>query len=274
MRVLGIYREREFSPGKVDADAGILDAALGALSACGVTGVVMAPEEFIAASAADFDLILAMCQGEAALRKLAAIEERGAIAINPARAIRRCYRDRLGEILAGAGVPVPPGQLRETTLSLAARPLDGLDPACGIYVKRGDLHALSADDVIRARDAEELELALATFAARGVSKAYLQQAVQGTVIKFYGVSGIYFAIAADEPAIAHATAGLKRAAVSAAEALELQVWGGDAVIEGERVTIIDFNDWPSFSAVRTEAAAAIARRALALIAARRRLEVR
>jgi len=50
-----------------------------------------------------------------------------------------------------------------------------------------------------------------------------------------------------------------------AEALGLEVWGGDALFDGNEFAIVDFNDWPSFSRVRDEAARAIARRSLQLL---------
>ena len=37
---------------------------------------------------------------------------------------------------------------------------------------------------------------------------------------------------------------------------------GDAIVKGDDFSIVDFNDWPSFSRVRKEAARAIARRSI------------
>jgi hypothetical protein len=46
-----------------------------------------------------------------------------------------------------------------------------------------------------------------------------------------------------------------------AAALGLDVYGGDGVCAADgSLTLIDFNDWPSFSRCRTEAAGAIGRR--------------
>jgi len=42
--------------------------------------------------------------------------------------------------------------------------------------------------------------------------------------------------------------------------VKIDVYGGDAIIDAEgRISIIDFNDWPSFSRCREEAADAIAK---------------
>jgi hypothetical protein len=88
-------------------------------------------------------------------------------------------------------------------------------------------------------------------------------------VKFYGVSGGEYFAALDqeggaEPMSERVRLELARSASAAAATLGLEAWGGDAVIDGERFMMIDFNDWPSFSRVREAAARAIARRCLML----------
>ena len=270
MRALGIYREPEFSPGKVGHDAAILDAVLAELKRHGV--------EIFAISAADFvndppegpDLVLAMCQGERALGCLVALEQQGALAINSALAIRNCYRDLLCAGLVHAGVPVPTGALVRTgSRPPDLSPLGVLDLDSPMFVKRGDLHALAPDDVQRVESRGALRAALGGMAERGVPVAYVQQAVEGRVVKFYGVSGgEYFAALGEEgredSISERVRLELARNAAAAAAALGLEAWGGDAVIDGERFMMIDFNDWPSFNRVREAGARAIARRCLIL----------
>jgi hypothetical protein len=106
-------------------------------------------------------------------------------------------------------------------------------------------------------------------AERGVPVAYVQQAVEGREVKFYGVSGGEYFAALDEDGgegslSEQVRLDLARAAAAAAATLGLEAWGGDAVIDGESFMMIDFNDWPSFSRVREAAARAIARRCLML----------
>ena len=269
VRALGVYREREFSPGKVEADAAILDLVLTYLGDQGIGCAAVDAAEFVDNRGPDCDLILAMCQGEQALKGLAAAQKGGALVINSAQAIRSCYRDRMGQILTNAAAPVPPGILVETSAPIDRRAIGMPDPGCGIYVKRGDLHALSTGDVRRADNHAALVAILEDFAARGIRRAYLQQAVEGRVIKFYGVTGTdYFSLADADSVTAALRNRLHGAAQAAAKALGLEVWGGDAIIVGEQFKLVDFNDWPSFERVRAAAAAAIARRALDLLAAR------
>lgn len=268
-RALGIYREPEFSPGKVEADAAILDAVLSELKREGVEIQAMDAVSFASGGPVSADLVLPMCQGPRALKRLAEVEQAGAIPINSALSIRNCYRDLLAAGLESAGVPTPVGALVPAHEPLDARKISGLDLAAGVFVKRGDLHALAPEDVQRAANRDEVESILSDFTRRGIRFAYVQQEVVGRVIKFYGVSGgSHFSVHPEdnEKEIPEAAArALSEAASAAAGALGLQAWGGDAVLSGDRFAIIDFNDWPSYSRVRGPAARAIARRAISLL---------
>jgi hypothetical protein len=270
LRVLGIYREAEFSPGKVAADRAIMDAVLDHLLAAGAETEGVAAETFASGSfAGKSDLILAMCQGSAALAALAAAGEAGAIVVNSALAIRNCYRDLLGPGLINARVPTPGGAVVPTAEPFDWRPLGTLNLAGAMYVKRGDLHALGEEDVQRVAGTAELEATLRGFGRRGIRLAYVQQEVIGGVIKFYGVGdGDYFSMV-PESGESVPSEGLRRelarAAGAAARALGLEVWGGDAIVGPAGFSIVDLNDWPSFERVREEAALAIARRLLTLL---------
>lgn len=271
-RAIGIYREHEFSPGKVEADAAIIDAVLQELSSLGVETAAVDAKTFAAGIDADADLLLVMCQGEAALKRVAEMEARGVLTLNSALSIRNCYRDLLGIGLIRAGVPTPDGAILGTAAPVNLKTLTALDFDAGVYVKRGDLHALGPDDVQKVSGRASLLEACKAFSRRGVHTVYVQQAAEGRTVKFYGVSGAeYFTVLAEEGEIAPGVARkLAEAASVAASALGLDAWGGDAVLSGKRFAIIDFNDWPSYSQVRKAAARAIARRALKRI--RRREE--
>ena len=267
-RAIGIYREVEFSPGKVEVDAAILDAVLAELASHGIETTALDAKTFAAGTAiADAEIILAMCQSEGALRRLAELEAAGAIVVNSALAIRNCYRDLLGAGLTRAGIPAPGGVLLPTAVPIDMRRLSALDLDAGVFVKRGDLHALGPTDVQQAVGRAALTASLADFARRGIAMVYVQQAANGHTVKFYGVSGSeYFNIIAQEGEVSEDVArALGESAGIAATALGLEAWGGDAMVDGDRFAIVDFNDWPSFSLVRAPAARAIARRALKLL---------
>jgi glutathione synthase/RimK-type ligase-like ATP-grasp enzyme len=267
LRVIGVYREPEFSPGKIDADAAIVESVLAQLRAEGAdTGTVEAAR-FAAAPPGNAQLVLAMCQGAPALSRLASMEEAGAITINSALAIRNCYRDLLAAGLMRAGLPIPEGVLVKTAPPLDPKPLRALNVLSPMYVKRGNLHALGPDDVRRIEGLEQLEDALRDFANRGVELVYVQQEAAGEIVKFYGVGGEYFCeVFQDGRSLSEPVRrALEHAARTAARTLGLEVWGGDAAIDGESCKIIDFNDWPSFAPIRAEAATAIARHCMRLL---------
>jgi glutathione synthase/RimK-type ligase-like ATP-grasp enzyme len=265
IQVMGVYREAEYSPGKVEADAAILDAVIDQLRVAGAETNAIDAARFVDGGFATPHLVLAMCQGEAGLARLSTVEESGAVVINSALAIRNCYRDLLGAGLMRAGVPVPEGVVVRTAAPLDLKPLRTIDLSSPMYVKRGDLHALGPHDVVRVEGLEQLEATLISFARRGVQLAFVQQEVVGEVVKFYGVSGgEYFATVSEGAADLSdgQRRALNHAAATAAGALGLEIWGGDAIVKGDRFSIVDFNDWPSFSRVRDDAARAIARRSL------------
>lgn len=265
IQVMGVYREAEYSPGKVEADAAILDAVIDQLRDSGAETISIDAARFVSGGFPTPHLVLAMCQGEAGLARLSAVEEAGAVVINSALAIRNCYRDLLGAGLMRAGVPVPEGVVVRTAAPLDLKPLRTIDLSSPMYVKRGDLHALGPHDVLRVEGLEQLEATLMRFARRGVQLAFVQQEVVGEVVKFYGVSGgEYFATVAESGThLSDAQKpALNQAAATAASALGLEIWGGDAIVKDDRFSIVDFNDWPSFSRVRDDAARAIARRSI------------
>jgi hypothetical protein len=267
MRVVGIYREPEFSPGKIGADAAIIDEVLSHLRAQGARTETMTAAHFSAERPNNADLVIAMCQGASALSQLASVNEAGAVTINSALAIRNCYRDLLAAGLVRAGVPVPEGVLLRTSVPLDMKALRALDLTRRIYVKRGNLHALGPDDVRCVDGLRQINEALADFAGRAIDLVYLQQEVAGRVVKFYGVCDEYFCVIPEDgqPLDEGVKLALERAARRAAAVLGLEIWGGDAVVNEKSCMIIDFNDWPSFEQVRGPAAAAIARRCLWLL---------
>jgi hypothetical protein len=125
------------------------------------------------------------------------------------------------------------------------------------------------EDVVAA-EASELAGVVHQFAARGVRTIALQANVPGPIVKFYGVQGsgfFHWYVAQPVPGVVVEVdeARLRTLAFAAATALGLEVFGGDAAIEGaDRPVLIDLNDWPSFAPVREAAAQAIADRAIQL----------
>ncbi len=266
-RVLGIYREVEHSSAMAAADKAILDAVLNRFTELGFSVVRLAPTQVAEVEPRTFVLVLAMCKNNHALQRLAAFEREGVLVINSTLAIRNCCRDLLDAGLSRRGVPVPPGKLIETARPIDERDVAGFDLKRGVFVKPADPEALASHAVAKIQEMTALRRVLSALGAKGLRRAYVQQAVQGAEVKFYGVGGgRYFAALPDvlesTPALGRALAS---AAGGAAKALGLEVWGGDAVVSEAGFSIIDFNAWPSFAPVRDAAAHAIARRCVTLL---------
>jgi len=247
--IVGVFREAEFSPGRVKDDAAILERTAAALVAGGFE-VRLGSADLVAAP--DTMAVLAMCQSALSL---AALDARAAAVpvINTPQAIRSCYRTATTRLLAAAGVACPRTRIVHTS-SLDAR------DAAPCWVKRGDVHAMAAEDVLFAEDGAAVARALAAFADRGIARAAIQEHVEGTVVKFYGVAdGRFFRCYSDAPEPPASIPALWESARAGAAALGLEVFGGDLVVTPSGVPVlIDVNDWPSFARCRGEAADAIA----------------
>jgi glutathione synthase/RimK-type ligase-like ATP-grasp enzyme len=257
MMLLGVYREKVFSPGKVREDAAILDATLQALSRLGHT--VRALEAEALRLLPDYSCILTMAQSERALGILEKQQKRGARIINSITSVCNCYRRPLIHLLGDAGLPIPRSEIVLTEGAEGRVSFQGAD---SYWLKRGDVHAMEAGDVVRVGSPEELTAALCHFRERQIGEILLQEHVDGDVIKFYGAgSASYFSAfrASTGDEISSGTGALRRLARQAAEAIGLEVYGGDAIVTPKRdVVLIDFNDWPSFSRCREAAAKSIA----------------
>lgn len=252
-RLIGLYREKENSPGRHQSnDALLLEAVGERLRArrCDVELTTIDRRQ-----RPDRALIFSMCQGRAALERLLEWERGGARIINSPRAALNTYRDRLPQLMARAGVPFPETELISTSGRQARR-------AGGFWLKRGDVHASVSRDVQWIDSAEALDAGCADFRARGIAAAAVQAHRPGDEIKFYGVTGgrfFHWFYSGEAQAYPFDRAALARIAARAAHAAGLDIFGGDVIVAptGE-LTLIDLNDWPSFAPCREAAAEAIA----------------
>lgn len=257
--ILGIYREHIFSPGKVLDDAAILDATLDELSSMGFR-VSAIRAEAVSGSMPRPCWVLTMAQSPAVLAVIEDWAGLGTGVVNSLDSIRKCYRKPLSLALHRAGMPVPPSRI--VPLSVAEKEIT-LDASAPVWLKRGDVHAIQAGDVASVSSKEELSEALHHFRLQNVGEILVQSHAEGHVVKFYGVGGddffrAFLASTGDDITVRAGTA-LRDVARQAAGAVGLEVYGGDAVMTGNgSVSLIDLNDWPSFSRCRSQAARSIA----------------
>jgi glutathione synthase/RimK-type ligase-like ATP-grasp enzyme len=252
--IYGIYREKALSPGKVEADAAILEAVLSGLRAVGCEVATLAAEDLPALPPPAHGFVH-LAQGPAALTRLLAWEAHGARLINPPQAVRRCWRRFLPEILAAAGVPYP--RTRLYTLEEAESLFPRAFPGPG-WLKRAEIHAEGPGDVVRVATPEEARAVLRDFRRRGIGALVWQEHLPGREVKFYGVGPGRFFWAAmpedPEPLPLQTAAPLAELAARAAAAVGLSVFGGDLILTATGPVLIDLNDWPSFSRCREAAA--------------------
>lgn len=266
MRYLGVSRAELYSPGRVSGDAAIFRAVASELGRHGHEVSCMTEQELIEHGIpAGVDGIFQMCRSARALDVL-----RGASVpvINSADAVAGCRRANQVRILQGTGL-LPDSMICSTH----AVPEGWNTYPC--WIKRADSHAVDKYDVTYASCEAECSAALRALAARGLGECVIQAHVKGWIVKFYGVRGTgltdcYASSAADgkfgleryndSPEQAYVDVeSLTAAAEMAAELLGVDVYGGDAIVGPDgSITIIDFNDWPSFRSCTVGAALKIA----------------
>ena len=260
----GVYRELAHSPGRETDDALILRAAAERLEAEGFEVELKSSEEVLERSASGSPppgFLFVMCERPQVLDVLARWEERGVCQVNTTEGILNTYRDRTLARFERAGIPFPKSVLADTGGPPPRAP-SGSRELSGLWIKRGDVHNTTAGDVVRAASTEEAIDALRTLAERGIRKAVLQEHAEGDLVKFYGVGDWFewFYHRDQELRRYPFDAGkLAAAAARAAACLELEVFGGDAIVAPDgRIVLIDLNAWPSFALYRDAAARRIA----------------
>ena len=274
--VLGISRAKRFSPNSEGRDAAIFSAVAKCLRGAYISVETVDEEDLTPMGhLSSYDAAFTMARSEECLTILAEAEAEGLPIINSPSALLRNTRARLTDIFRQANIPIAPTRDAATiTPEERAQLFAG---GLRYWLKRGDACAQTAGDVRFIATQEDLEAALADFSARGVASALLSQHVEGDLVKFYGVEGaLFFHVYYPTDGPSFSKFGLERhngrpvhtpfsrtalndAADEAARLSGFTVYGGDAVVRPDgSFLIIDFNDWPSFSRCRDDAAEAIA----------------
>jgi glutathione synthase/RimK-type ligase-like ATP-grasp enzyme len=176
-----------------------------------------------------------------------------------------------------AGVPQPEflvGEKRDLLFCSAGQKENINLP---LWLKNCDGSATVAEDTVYCSTNEEFNAAFKKMEERDVNLWMVQEHKPGDLIKFYGVEGTDFFFW-NYASKGHSKFGLEKVngkekgypvpadrikfyADMTAKRLEAPIYGGDAIIDEEgNFWLIDFNDFPSFSSCRDEAAVAIAKR--------------
>ena len=228
-QILMVQRDESFSPNAVEKDLAILQAVGEKLRERGAS-VSYVKEELLQDKRWKLgdrvSVIFSMARSEKSLAVLQQAQAEGVMVVNDPRSIEICNSRRAID-----------GLMRSNRI-----------PAAPYYERgKGWIKADRGHDVRFAANEEEM-LAF----KQQVEDPLLTAHVEGTLVKFYGVADRFFS-PQGYPQVAEAAARL-------ACLVGIQVYGGDAVLLSDGTfAIIDFNDWPSFSSCREEAAAAICR---------------
>lgn len=274
MKILGIQRSAKFSPNMVERDLAILLDVKEELEAKGYEVDIMSEDNLheIDYDLSGYDKVYGMERDIDNLEKL--MEKNGdSKFINPLQGILdTTNRYDLLRTFIRKEVSMPACSLNDKT-GVASNG----EVSFPMWIKRGDGCAQQKEDTSYVTTQEEADKVIADFKERNVERYVVQQHLAGDLIKFYGVEGTDFfdwnyaygkfskfgleEINGKEHGYRFEESQLRDLVNYAARASKMPVYGGDAIVdENGKIYIIDFNDWPSFSRCRKEAAKAIAER--------------
>ncbi|MCR5313634.1 MAG: hypothetical protein K6E54_08380 [Bacteroidaceae bacterium] len=276
MRLLGIYRSERFSPNMVSNDAAILDAVADKLRKLGNEVETISEDKLndLSYDISKYDKAFGMMRNEQTIKKLMEKNDEYKF-INPLGGILDCNeRVALLEIFMDEEINMPDCALY-THLGIKSN--GEID--FPFWIKRGDGCAETKEDVSYITNNEEATHIVDNFKERNIHSFAVQKHIPGDLVKFYGVEGTDFfswnyasqghskfgleAINGKEQGFPFQPKELKMLADKAAKAIEVPIYGGDCIIDSSgKMYIIDFNDWPSFTNCRNDAAIAIAQRIL------------
>lgn len=270
-KIAGIMRSGVFSPNHVGNDAAIFHLTAEHLRKRGYEVAIYSEEQFLRSDIEE-EVVVTMGRDSASVDKLEELEERGRLVINSAAGIDNCVREKMTSLFRLHNIPHPQSLVVNTNESVVARLREAGIDSC--WVKRGDAHSLHKEDITYCRNAEEAQEVLHEYFLRGIRRAVINCHLPGDWVKFYGVAGDnffywYYPFAGGEGDAPGSESRrspepdgeqLRSICVKAAEALDVEVYGGAGIVGSDgSFSIVDFHDWPSFAPCRKEAAPKIAR---------------
>ncbi len=258
MTIVLIKRAAKFSPNNVENDKMILEEVDYGLTSKGFDVKVITEDEVDTVPAAQ--VYVSMGRSVEALTYLSRRQtESGCVVINSPNGVSLCCRRTAQmRLLEEHGIAVAPHE-----------------GAHGYWIKRGDGPTIVEEDVAYAADKDKVIALENAMRQRGVKDIDVRAHVMGDLVKFYGVNGTAFfryyyptedgrtkfnheLVNGMPKHIPFDVSAFKQTVTHAASLLGVDIYGGDAVVQSDgTVFIIDFNDWPSFSRCRGEAAQAI-----------------
>ncbi|MDE6810443.1 MAG: hypothetical protein K2J42_10205 [Muribaculaceae bacterium] len=274
IKIAGVMRAGAFSPNHIGSDTAIFNAVAEHLRKRGCEVNVYNEEQLIDGRVTE-NIIINMCRERASVETLQKMEDAGCLVINSGYGIENCIRERMSRILMANNIPYPESIIVNTNEVIRdTLRNNGFEQA---WIKRGDFHSMHNEDVTFVRHPEEAQELLQEYFLRGIKRAVINRHLEGDLVKFCGILGdpffywMYIFKDSDSEQVMDAVNGspdelpfdadeLKRICSEAASILDVKIYGGECIISDTgKISIIDFNDWPSFASCRNEAALHIAR---------------
>ncbi|MDE6836491.1 MAG: hypothetical protein K2J03_06010 [Muribaculaceae bacterium] len=274
IKIAGVLRASAYSPNHIGHDAAILNAAADALRKRGCKVNIYSEEQFVSMDVEE-DIILDMCRGEKAIEKLQSLEEEGRLVINSGFGVENCTREHMTRLLLNNGISYPESLMVNTNENVRPQLEEMGITSC--WIKRADGHSMHKEDVTYCRHLEEAQEVIHEYCYRGIKRAVVNRHLEGDLIKFYGIQGQPFFYWFYPFEKHHSKFGdedingrpehlkfdlesLKEMCEKASRLMDVKIYGGDCIIDKDgKISIIDFNDWPSFAPCRAEAAPYIAK---------------
>ncbi len=256
--ILGIMREKKFSPNHIENDAEIMKATAAELNSLGHKVKLVYESKFVNTEY-DFPAYFSMGRNEKTLDKLSNLTEAGALVINSSEGVYNSFRETLTPKMQDAQILMPNTIVFDT--DKFEKSYFEQMKSKKVWLKREN-HSLHREDVTPIYSLAECECTIREFQKRGIKQCLLQEHVIGSEIKFYGLKDtdfFHWFYVNGEPHHKFNETELKSISARTSSLLNLDIYGGDAIITADgSISIIDFNDWPSFAPVRAVAAKNIA----------------
>ncbi|QEC73223.1 hypothetical protein FSB73_17630 [Arachidicoccus ginsenosidivorans] len=199
MQVIGIKRAVKHSPNHINNDATIFQMVADLLKERGAVLTTYHEHEFLKSehktdTFKDTRLIFSMSRNPEVLSRLQSIQKtygQQIAMLNSPDGIEHCFRSNITRILLNSNIATAPSLIIPTQ-GYDRKDLQKLDQGHGLWLKRGDFHAIIKEDVVFAGNPEEATELLAAFKARNIAEVVASSHLAGDLIKFYGVSGTDF----------------------------------------------------------------------------------
>ncbi len=286
MKILGIRRDVDFSPNLVGNDAAIFTAVIDELRNLGHEVSIIPEEDMKKQDYSSFDRVMTMARNRITLTELLETmmkEEKDDVLkkfFNSLNGTLLCMKK--GEMameMVTAGIPQPKFLLgfQKELLPKSNKMKD--DFTLPFWMKNAQGPSTMLFDTVYCETEKDIEEALKGFSDLRIDFWLVQEHKVGDLIKFYGVEGTNFfhwqyaskghskfgheKINGKEKGYAFDPSKVHQFADKLAKKIQVPIYGGDAVIDEKgKIWFIDFNDFPSFSSCRDQAAKAIAERVI------------